>query len=143
MVEKSVDEVVKKHAKRLKASTEEMKLGIDRVTEAPSAKAVAKKDKMLAKLIESIEDGTWENSLLAYGLSEWKKDMKEKGIPRISKGIDNAEAKMKKFVAWLLSRVSEGQAKIKDMADLTLDDNIDRMVTYTRHMAEQKYKKQG
>lgn len=142
MVEKTVDEVVAKWGKRLKASTEEIKQGVNRVTEAPSAKAIAKKDKMLAKLIESIEDGTWEAQLGDYGLADWKKDMLEKGIKRISGGVDGATPKMKKFVAWLLSRVSEGQAKIADMPDMTLDDNLSRMETYIRHMAEQKFKKQ-
>lgn len=143
MVEKTVDDVVEKWGRRLKGAIQDIKAGVDRVTEAPSAKAVEKKEKMLARLLEAIEDGTWENRLLAYGLSQWKKDMKETGTKRISSGVDKAEVKMKKFVSWLLTRVSEGQAKIKDLPDLTLEDNITRMTEFVRHMAEKKYKKES
>lgn len=134
-------EFAEKWAKRLKAATAEMAAGADKVTEAPSQKAIAKQEKLLANLIKAIEDGIWAGQLGKVTLSDWKKAFKEKGVPRVSKGVDESAPKMREFGNWLLSRVEAGKGKIEGMPDLTLDDKINRMVTFIRHMAEEKYKK--
>lgn len=134
-------EFQEKHAKRLKAAVPEIKAGVDRVTEAPSAAAVAKEEKMKAKLLASIEDGTWRKRLGEYSLGDWKKDMKEKGAGRIASGIDASKDKVTKFAGALLPHVQSGEDKVKGMPDLTLDDSANRMVEFMKHMAELKYKK--
>lgn len=132
-----------KQAKRLKASTEEIRAGVVAVTEAPSARAIAKKDKMLANLTASVEDGTWERRLGAHTLSDWKRDMTDKGIGRIAKGIDNASAKVQKFASALLPVVYGLSDEIKGMPDMTIDDSVARAERLIRGMSEFKYKKQS
>ena len=139
---KTSQEVTDKWKKRLKGSTEEIRKGVDRVTTAPSSEAIKKQEKMLAKLIEAIESGRWKKGLEKYSLEDWKRDMKEKGITRISQGVDSADAKMTEFYDWLLPRVEDGKRKIDAMPDVSLEDNIARMTTYIRHMADKKYKEQ-
>lgn len=140
MTDKTPTEVAAVWAKRLKASTMEMEAGAKRVTEAPSAAAIRNKAKMKARLIAAIDDGTWERMLGKYGLEDWKKDFVDVGIPRVSSGVDNAKAKSEEFYNWLLPHVTAGQNIVKVMPDVTLDDNIARMVKMTRHMASKKYK---
>jgi len=118
-----------------------MRRGAQKVTEAPSVKAIAAKEKMKQKLIASIEDGTWERQLGLVTLDDWRKAFVETGIGRVSSGVDKAGAKMNRFGAWLIPTVEAGQNKISGMPDITLDDSINRMVTFTRHMAANKYKK--
>jgi len=134
-------EFADKWGRRLKASTEDMRRGAQKVTEAPSVKAIAAKEKMKQKLIASIEDGTWERQLGLVTLDDWRKAFVETGIGRVSSGVDKAGAKMNRFGAWLIPTVEAGQNKISGMPDITLDDSINRMVTFTRHMAANKYKK--
>ena len=141
MVKMTTEEFVEKWGRRLKGATEDMRRGADRVSVAPSAQAVAKKDKMKARLNESIDNGTWAKQLGGYGLDSWKKDFKEVGVARISSGVDKAQPKMEKFAAYLIPAVTEGQTKVDKMPDLTLDDNINRMTTFVRHMSGKKYKK--
>jgi len=136
-------EFVEKWGRRLKASTEDMRRGADKVASAPSAAAIKKKEKMKAKLIAAIEDGTWERMLGAVTLEDWRTAFKDTGIGRVSSGVDKAGDKMTKFAGWLLPRVSAGQTAIAGMPDITLDDSIARMTKFTRHMAEKKYKKGG
>lgn len=137
----SPSEFQAKQAKRLKASTEEIRAGVAAVSDAPSAKAIEKKDKMIANLIASVEDGTWEHRLAAHSLSDWKRDMLEKGVGRIATGIDNANAKTQKFAAWLLPKVYALSDEVKGMPDLTIDDAVARAEKVIRGMGAEKYKK--
>lgn len=129
-----------KHARRLKGSLSDISAGIDRVTVAPGKKAAAKVDKMRSRLIASIDDGTWAARVGAVSLEDWKAKFKDKGLGRISAGIDGAKDKVIDFASQLLPHIEKGQAKIEGMADLTLEDSINRMNTMVRHMAEFKKK---
>ena len=140
MAKVTAAEFADKWGRRLKASTEDMKRGAAKVTEAPSKAAIRAKEKMKAKLIASIEDGTWERQLGLVTLDDWQTAFIETGVGRVSGGVDKAGDKMTKFGEWLIPTVEAGQNKIKGMPDVTLDDSISRMVEFTRHMAKNKYK---
>jgi len=136
----SASELAAKWGKRLKGATEEMRSGADKVTTAPSALAVNKSEKMKANLIKAIEDGVWAKELAKYSLEDWKEDFKNKGVPRISAGVDSALPDMEKFAGWLLGRIDTGQSTIAKMPDGSLDEKIARMETFVRHMAKERYK---
>lgn len=128
-------EFQQKHAKRLKAATEDMRQGIDRVTENPCAKAAAKQDKMLANLTRSVTDGKWAAGLKRVPLEEWKRKTRDVGVNRVAAGIDAAAAKVVAFAEELLPHIDRGREKIAAMPDITLDDSINRMTSMCRHMA--------
>lgn len=134
------EEFADKHNRRLKAALPDMEAGIKKVTEAPTAKAAAKQDKMKARLIARIDDGTWANRLKAVGLDEWKDKAITKGIARVSVGIDAARDKVRDFASQLLPAVDAARAKIEKMPDITIEDSINRMATYIREMAKFKKK---
>jgi len=134
------EEATDKHAKRLKGSMEEMESGINKVTTAPGQAAAKKAKKMLANLTAKINDGTWARRVAGVTLEEWKSKMIEKGLPRVSGGIDAARDKQINFFAQLLPAIDAAQAKVKGMADLTLEDSINRMTTMCREMAKFKKK---
>jgi len=135
------EEFVEKWSRRLKGATEDIRRGVEKVSEAPSKKAIAKKEKLIANLMKAFEEGVWDKQLEKYGLEDWKKDMTEKGIGRISGGVDRSKDKMREFASWLLSRVEAGQRKVKEMPDMTLEDKLRRIETFIRHMASERYKK--
>lgn len=134
------EEYADKWAKRLKASTEEIKKGVDRVTVSPGKKAVEKIDLMLAKLIEAFESGRVERGLLGFSLEDWQEDMKTKGVRNIPGGVDRAKDKQVAFARWLLNRVKQGQDIVSKMDEGTLEASIARMEVFVRHMAKEKYK---
>lgn len=129
-------EFQEKHARRLKASIEDIRRGVGRVTESPTAKAAAKQDKMRTKLNEAIDSGLWASRLNKVTLADWKGDMLEKGVGRISGGIDRSKGKVVDFATQLLPAVERAQAKVAGMPDLTLEDSISRMTEYVREMAK-------
>lgn len=131
-------EFQEKHARRLTASVEDVRQGIDRVTESPMEKAVAKKEKMLANLTASVNDGRWERGLRRVTLEDWKKKTRDVGVARIAAGIQAASSKVIAFAEELLPHIDAGQAKLKTMPDITLEDSIARMTTFVRHMADMK-----
>lgn len=133
------EEAAKKQADRLKGSLEDIRKGIDRVTVSPTVQAAAQQDKMLQKLTAKVTDGTWAKNLRAVSLPEWQQKAKEVGVNRIPAGIDAAHQKQIEFYGKLLPAVDAAKAKIKAMPSITLQDNINRMVTYIQEMA--KFKK--
>jgi len=133
-------EFAEKHNRRLKAALPDMEAGIKKVAKAPTEQAAAKQEKMKQRLIARIDDGTWANRLRAVGLEEWREKAITKGIPRVSAGIDAAREKVENFASQLLPHIDAGRAAIEKMPDITLEDSINRMSTFVRHMAKFKKK---
>lgn len=127
-----------KHARRLKGAVDDMRQGVERVTESPTAKAAAKSDKMKANLVASIDSGKWQAGLRRVSLEDWKSKMINKGVNRVAAGIDEAADKVTAFAADLLPHIDRGKEAISKMPDVTLEDSISRMTTFTRHMAKFK-----
>lgn len=127
-----------KHSRRLKAAVEDVRRGIDRVTESPTEKAAAKQDKMLTNLTAAVSSGKWAAGLKRVTLDEWKKKARDVGVNRIAAGIDAAKDKVIDFANQILPYIDRAQSEISNMPDVTLDDNINRMNTFVRRMAQFK-----
>ncbi len=135
MAKVTPEEYQEKHARRLKASVPDIQRGVERVTRNPMEQAAAKKDKMLANLTAAVTDGKWERGLKKFSLEDWKSKMVNKGVQRLSSGIDGARDKVIEFAGELLPHVDAGVSKVKGMPDLTIEDSIQRSATFIRHMA--------
>lgn len=140
MAKVNAQEYAEKWGRRLKGSTEDMRRGIEKVTEAPGMKAAAQKELMKAKLIASIEDGTWERNVSKVTVEEWKKDMLDKGVNRVSAGVDAAAPKQVVMAEKLLAAVDATVAEVNRQPRGTLEDNITRMTTFARGMNKRKIK---
>ena len=121
---------------RLGQSTEEMRRGIENVTESPTAKAAAKADKMKANLIKSIDSGKWAAGLKRISTDDWKRAMIEKGLPRVAAGAEAAKGKIVAFAEQLLPFEAALQTQVKSMPDLTIEDSINRSNAWIRGMAK-------
>lgn len=130
------EEFQERHARRLKGAIEDMRSGVQKITVAPTAQAADKQSKMKAHLIERIDDGTWAARLRKVSLDSWRTKMIDKGLPRVSGGIDAAKDKVVDFAGQLLPAVYAAQDKVKAMPDLTLEDSISRMTAMVREMAK-------
>lgn len=124
-----------KQAQRLKNASQDIKDGINRVTEAPGQKAAKKQEKMLQNITEAITSGKWARNTAKVSVEDWKKAAIEKGVPRISAGIDAAAPKTIAFFEQLFPFQDNLKQKVDAMPDLTLDDNIQRAATWMRGMA--------
>lgn len=141
MAKVNPQEYAEKWGRRLKGATEDIRRGIDRVTEAPGVKAARSKDLMIQKLMEAINDGTWEAQVSKVTLEEWKGKAKEKGISRIAQGVDGAETSQVAMAEKLLAAVDAAAAKANALPKGTLEDSINRMTTFVREMNKRKLRK--
>lgn len=127
-------------AARLGGATERIRAGIEKVTEAPGIKAAAAADKMRANILKSLDDGRWQAEVARVPLSEWKEKTITKGVPRIRAGAEAAKPEMEAFSKELFAHIEGEQGKIANMPSVTLDDNIARMTTFVRGMADFTWK---
>ena len=130
-----------KWQRNIKSSTEDIKIGINNVTEAPGKKAAAAQELMKAKLVESIDSGKWGNAVSKVTLEDWKEKILTKGIPRISAGVDAAGAKVEEMAEQLLRNVDASVAVVNQTPRGDLEANINRMTTFAREMHKRKIKK--
>lgn len=129
-------EAREKHARRLKAALDDMRKGVEAVTEAPGKKAAASQAKMRASVIASIDSGKWARKVSGVSLEDWKKSMVEKGLNRVAAGIDGAADKVEAFFTQLFPYQDTLQRELDAMPDLTLEDSIQRMTKWVRGMAK-------
>ena len=134
-------EAASKLVRRLSQSTEDIRRGIERVSEAPGAKAAQAADRMLESLTRSITSGEWAEAVSSVSLADWKKAAIDKGLARISPGIQAAEPKVRAFMEQLLPAVDAAVASVDSMPQTTLEDRIQRSVAFQRQMAEFRFRK--
>ena len=139
-VRMSPTDISEKWGKNQKASIPFIIKGLDAVSEDPGQKAVDQQEKMLAKLTESISNGTWAKRRLKVGLNEWREKTKKKVTERMSGGVDGAMPKRKEFDSWLVNQLNAVLPEIAGMSDMTLEDSVARVRRLMEHMSENKYK---
>jgi len=125
-----------RHARRTKAAIQDMADGINRVTTSPTAQAAAKIDKMAAGFNAKVQDGTIKARLQAVTLEDWRSAALNKGIGRVSAGVDGAAAKTEAFASQFLPFLDTVKATVDKLPDLTLEDSINRMTTQVRLVAK-------
>jgi len=128
--------VADKWSKKLSGAIEDIREGVQAVTEAPSRKAIAKKDKLKRRWNESIDSGKWENNLGKVGLEDWKEAFINFGLDRIASGAEKGKGKMEDFMNQLLPYQESIKKTIERMPDLTLEQRIARSAEWQRLMAK-------
>ena len=141
MVKLNATEIADKWRRRAEASAPDYQKGIERVSESPMEKAVAKKEKFKANLLKAIDDGKWEKGLKSVSLGDWKSAVASKGVPNYATGIRASENKMEKFMTELIPFQESLQAEINRMPDITLSDSIARATKWIEGMAKFKQTK--
>lgn len=94
----------------------------------PAQKAIASKDKYVAGIMQSLEDGTWEAGLRGVDFQAWKDKTAEAGGTRISTGVATAGNKMLKFYEQFLPYAESVSRQVQSMPSSTFEDNVARMV---------------
>lgn len=140
MARVTAQEYAEKHARRLKASMEDVRKGISRVTEAPGIAAAAQQEKMLLNVTAAVTSGKWARNVAGVTLEEWKRKATDKGIARIPAGIDAVQAKQVQMATRLLAAVDNAVVEVKAMPSTTLEDRIARATAYMRRMSQAQIK---
>jgi len=143
MAKVTPEEYAEKWGRRLKGATEDVRRGVERVTEAPGKKAAQAADRMLAGVQEAVSSGVWQRQVAGVSLEDWKDSTIKKGLQRIAQGVDEALPAQRDMAEKLLRAVDEAVARVDQIPRGTLEDNINRAVTFMREMSERAPKKRG
>ena len=130
------EEGAQKLIDRAKAAAPFIAGQVDKVTVAPTESALAAIPKMQTNFNAAVASGKVERGLRRVSLGDWKTAMKEKGIPRISQGLDQARNKIVAFNREFYPHLERVQAQVAAMPSTTLEDNIARMVFNVRENAK-------
>jgi hypothetical protein len=120
-------EYAEKWARRLSGAVEDIRKGVESVTEAPGKKAAERKAKWIAKMTDASVQNKWATNVGAVTLDQWKRATAEIGVGRIAAGATASVDKMAKFGEQLISYQTANMGKIKSMPDVTLSDSKARM----------------
>lgn len=140
MAKVTAQQYADKWGRRLKGSTEDIRNGVNNVKTAPGVLAAKQKELLKAKLIEAIDNGTWATAVAGVSLAEWQEKILNKGIPRISAGVDGAMGKQAVMAEQLLKNVDAAVAVVNQTPRGDLETNINRMTTFAREMNKRKVK---
>jgi hypothetical protein len=141
MARVNASEFAEKWKRRTAGATEDYRRGVQRVNVAPGQRAAEAQEKMMTNLIESITSGKWANNVASVSLQEWKDSAINKGLQRISAGVEGASPKMQRFATELLQAVDSAKAEIDSMPSTTFEDRLARMTAYSRRMHQFQYNK--
>lgn len=138
MAKLTAQQVAAKWAANAQSAGTNMQVGVDAVTVAPGVQAAAAQDKLVQNWNNAITSGKWAQAVSAVSLADWKKAMKDKGIPRYGQGVQSAIPKMQSFMNEFLPFLDNLSSTVNAMPSLTLDQNIARMVAQVRGAAQFK-----
>lgn len=134
---------LEKWGRRLNASGADIEAGVNRVTEAPGAKAAASAQLMLQRLQEAINNGTWARQVGKVTLDDWKTSMKNKAIPRIGQGVQSAQQRKVGIINATLQAVDQAAAAANALPKGNIEASIQRATTFMRRMSELAPKRTG
>ncbi len=131
-----------KWSRRLKGATPDIQAGIKRVSAAPGVAAAQQQSAMLANLQARIADGTWARRVASVSLQDWQNAALNKGVNRITAGVDAAQGKVAQMAQSLLAAVDGAVAVTNQRPRGSLEDNINRATTFMREMSKRAPKRQ-
>jgi hypothetical protein len=127
-------EAAEKWQRRLTGATADIQKGVERVTVAPTQKAVAKEQKLRQRWQESMDSGKWRANTAAVSLEDWRSAMINKGVQRISQGASSAQGKVADVYQSLFAYENNVMSQIESMPDVTIGDSIARASAWIEKM---------
>lgn len=121
-------------AARLAASGQKISDGIMAVTVAPGQAAARQKQVWVSQVTAAADK--WATNVAAVGLSDWQQAAINKGVQRIGPGAQASVPKFATFMSQLLPHIDSVKNSLPARGNL--DQNIDRMVRFSRGMAQFK-----
>ena len=138
MAKVTAAQYAEKWARRMKNSAQDIQLGIDKVTESPTAKAAQSLDRAAQAYQEAVSSGRMAQKLNNVSLQDWKETTKSKVAARLSSGVDAAGSKQVAMAQKLLPIVDAAAAEANALPKGSLADSINRMTTFVTRMSESK-----
>lgn len=122
-----------KWGRRLNAAGPDITSGVKSVQTAPGASAAAQKSLWLQKVTAAAD--LWAKQVGSVSLTDWQNAMINKGVGRIGAGVTAAQGTKSQVITNLLSAVDAASAAARSTPRGSLEQNIQRAVTFMQQMA--------
>ena len=132
---KPVTAIVEKQIQRTAAAIDDFVAGVDRVSEAPTAKAAKMGEKAIARFTEAWRSGKTAKRLQAVSLEDWQAKTRSKS-DRFASGITQAADKLTKFHTQRAAKQISIDRELASIPSNTLADSIRRATIQIQKMAE-------
>lgn len=130
-----------KWGRRLNAAGTDIQNGVKAVTTAPGIKAAAAKQTYINNVIAAAD--VWAKQVASVSLPDWQNAMLNKGVGRIAAGVTAAQATKTQTITALLTAVDNAAAAANALPRGSLEQNIQRAVTFMQNMAANAPKKKA
>ena len=124
--------VAQKWANNLGASTNQIRAGVQALTQSPTQLAAQAVSTWQAKMALPATAQKYQAGLTRVTLAEWQAAMLNKGLPRISSGAQAGIGKFTAFLTQFLPFERDIANRVKQMPKLTIDDAINRAAAQIR-----------
>lgn len=118
-------------------STEKWKKKIAQVRVNPAQKAVAAKEKMVARFQASMNDGSYEAAMQGVTLQSWIQSATSKAS-RLAQGAQEGRPKMQAYLQAAKPIYDQNEAEIEAMPNVTEEDSVQRMIRNMQNMKKLK-----
>ena len=135
MIRGNAAQITEKWKTRTAGATQQVVDGVNRVTEAPTAKAARQKQAWINNTIA--KQDKWERNTAAVTLEEWRQATTA-GAQRIAAGVQAKAGKMEKFLNEFLPHLENVQRQVNQTPRGDLETNIARMVQNARLISQFK-----
>lgn len=135
---KSLEVWKAKYDRNARQAAPSYEAGIKAVDVDPTAEAVKARSTFEAKMTDPKTFDKWEAGLNRWDADSWKKRTLDKGVKRYPDGIRAGLDEYGKFADEFRPHLEKGQAMVKQMANITIDDAIARSAAMIRHNADFK-----
>lgn len=132
----TAQEVADKWAQNIGNARQSMTSGVGRVTQAPSQSAINQRQKFQTKMQDPTTFDKWEAGLRGVSLQSWQNSMTAFGIDRAVQGATQKKEKMVRAMNQLLPFVDQLRNTVKSMPSTTVGDREQRMLAWSRGMAQ-------
>lgn len=127
--------ITEKWKTRTAGATQQVVDGVNRVTEAPTAKAARQKQAWINNTIA--KQDKWERNTAAVTLEEWREATKQ-GAQRIAAGVNAKAGKMERFMNEFVPFLEGVQRQVNQTPRGDMETNLARMVQNARLISQFK-----
>lgn len=127
-----------KQVRRAVAATDDFSAGVSAPEKNPIAAAIAKNDKRIAKLQESIKNRTWETAMGKITQDDWQRKTAGLGARRYAEGVQENADKVNKFWTGWQPKLQAAQTAVNAMPDATDANREAKMVENVRKLKAAK-----
>lgn len=136
-----VDTVLAKWARNTTGAVDSYKEGVMAVKEAPTAKAAAAAQKYADNVRKAVDEGRFQEALLAVGLGDWQSACTDKGSRRISDGVKQATPKFRSFLDQSLPYTANLKAEVRRMPKTNEAEADARLMHAVNKMRQFRFRK--